>query len=75
MDDTEGPQVKSVRKFADELSKSIDIPIHFQDERLTTFAADEKLDMTDLSAGRKKQWRDAIAAADILLAFIESSSC
>ena len=72
MDDSEGPQAKSVRAFAAELAKSIEIRIHFQDERLTSFAADEKLDMTDLSPAQKKQRRDAVAAADILQTFLDS---
>ena len=74
MDDSEGPQAKSVRAFAADLAKSIEIPIHFQDERLTSFAADEKLDMTDLSPAQKKQRRDAVAAADILQTFLDSLS-
>ena len=74
MDDSEGPQAKSVRAFAADLAKSIEIQIHFQDERLTSFVADEKLDMTDLSPAQKKQRRDAVAAADILQTFLDSLS-
>ena len=74
MDDSEGPQAKSVRAFAADLAKSIEIQIHFQDERLTSFAAGEKLDMTDLSPAQKKQRRDAVAAADILQTFLDSLS-
>ncbi len=74
MDDSEGSQAKSVRAFAADLAKSIEIQIHFQDERLTSFAADEKLDMTDLSPAQKKQRRDAVAAADILQTFLDSLS-
>ncbi len=74
MDDSEGPQAKSVRAFAADLAKSIKIEIHFQDERLTSFAAGEKLDMTDLSPAQKKQRRDAVAAADILQTFLDSLS-
>ena len=74
MDDSEGSQAKSVRQFAEKLKAAIDIQIHFQDERLTSFAADEKLDMTDLSPAQKKQRRDAVAAADILQTFLDSLS-
>ena len=74
MDDSEGSQAKSVRAFAADLAKSIEIQIHFQDERLTSFVADEKLDMTDLSPAQKKQRRDAVAAADILQSFLDSFS-
>jgi putative Holliday junction resolvase len=54
MDGTEGPQAQIVRQFADKLKAAIDLSIYFQDERLTSFSADEKLDMTDLPAARKK---------------------
>ncbi len=72
MDDTEGPQVKKVRDFADKLKAAISIPIHFQDERLSSFGADEKLGMTDLSPAEKKRRRDAVAAADILQNFLDT---
>ena len=72
MDDTEGPQAKTVRGFAEKLRSAIDVPLHFQDERLSTFGADEKLNMTDLSAAEKKQRLDAVAAAQILQDFLDS---
>jgi len=72
MDDTEGSQARAVREFADRLRKIIDIPIHFQDERLSSFAADEKLAMSDFSTAEKKQRQDALAAADILETFLQN---
>jgi len=72
MDDTEGPQAKVVRQFADRLRKTIDIPIHFQDERLSTFAADEKLNDIEISRAKRKHRRDALAAADILETFLQN---
>lgn len=71
MDDSQGPQAKRVFKFADQLKGRIDIPIHFQDERLSTFGAEEKLSVTDLTRGKKKKRLDAVAAAQILEAFLE----
>ncbi len=72
MDDSEGPQAELVRKFADKLKAAINVPIHFQDERLTSFGADEKLDMTDLSPAERKRRRDAVAAAEILQNFLNT---
>ncbi len=72
MDDTEGPQAKIVRDFADKLKAAIALPIHFQDERLTSFGADEKLNMADLSPAEKKHRRDAVAAAEILQNFLDT---
>jgi putative Holliday junction resolvase len=71
MDDTQGPQAKRVLKFADQLKGHVDIPIHFQDERLSTFGAEEKLAAADFTRGKKKKRLDAVAAAEILEAFLE----
>jgi putative Holliday junction resolvase len=73
MDGTEGPQAEKVRQFAEKLESAIDLPIHFQDERLTSFGADEKLDMADLPVSRKKKLQDAVAAAEILQSFLDSN--
>lgn len=72
MDDSEGPQANLVRKFAAQLEKAVvNIPIHFQDERLSTFAAEEKLLSAEFTRKRKKKRLDAVAAAEILHAFLE----
>jgi putative Holliday junction resolvase len=71
MDDSQGPQAKRIFKFADQLKAHIDIPIHFQDERLSTFSAEEKLAAADFTRGKKKKRLDAVAAAQILEAFLE----
>jgi putative Holliday junction resolvase len=71
MDDSQGPQTKLIFKFADQLKARLDIPVHFQDERLSTFSAEEKLAAADFTRSRKKKRLDAIAAAEILEAFLE----
>ena len=71
MDESEGPQAKLVRRFADSLKARIDIPIHFQDERLSSFAAREKLAPAGLARKKARQRLDAVAAAQILEAFLE----
>jgi putative Holliday junction resolvase len=72
MDGSEGPQAKTVRVFAEELALQIDIPIHFQDERLTSFAAEEMLAPAELGRKKQKKHLDAVAAAQILETFLES---
>jgi len=74
MDDSQGPQVKLVFKFADQLKERLSIPIHFQDERLSTFSAEEKLAAADFTRGKKRKRLDAIAAAEILEAFLEQKN-
>ena len=71
MDDSIGPQAKIVFKFAKQLKQVIDVPIHFQDERLSTFGAEEKLLDSGFTRKKKKKRLDAIAAAQILEAFLE----
>jgi len=72
MDGTSGPQAKIVQDFADKLKKQLEIPICFQDERLTTFAAEEKLVARELTRKKKRARLDAVAAAEILQAFLDS---
>jgi putative holliday junction resolvase len=73
MDGTVGNQVKIVQDFADKLKKTITVPIYFQDERLSTFAAQEKLRAADLTRKKKRRRLDAVAAAEILQAFLDSN--
>ena len=74
MDDTEGPQAKLVLAFARELGKQLEIPIHLQDERLSSFEAEQKLQDIGLSRGGKRKRLDALAAADILQTFLDQKS-
>lgn len=71
MDDSQGPQAKLVFQFADQLRENLQIPVHFQDERLSTFGAAEKLNSAELSRKKKAKHLDAVAAAEILEAFLE----
>ena len=71
MDDSTGSQAKLVFQFAERLEKVLNIPIHFQDERLSSFGAGKKLASVDFTIKKKKKRIDAIAAAEILEAFLE----
>ncbi len=71
MDGTEGDQAKKVRDFAAQLIKQIDLPLFFQDERLSSFDAEKKLAALGITRKKKKKHLDAIAAAAILQAFID----
>jgi putative holliday junction resolvase len=70
MDDTEGPRAKLVRAFAARIEAQAKLPIHFQDERLTSAAADWQMARTGMTRGQKKAKRDALAAAEILRDFL-----
>lgn len=74
MDDSAGPQAKLVFQFAEQLEKLLNIPVHFQDERLSSFSAEEKLAPAEFTRKKKKKHLDAVAAAEILEAFLEQKS-
>ncbi len=71
MDGTAGGQAKIVRAFAEQLNQRTKVDIYLQDERLSSFAASEKLDQMEMSHKMKKKKLDALAAAQILEAFLE----
>lgn len=71
MDGTEGLQSELTRRFADELARLSGLPIRLHDERLSSFAADEALNQSDLTSGKRKSRRDAIAAQKILQAYLD----
>lgn len=71
MDGSEGGQARLVRQFAAALTAKTDVPLHFQDERLSSFGAEEKLREAGMSRKKQAERVDAIAAAEILTAFLE----
>ncbi len=72
MDDSTGPQAKLIFKFAEQLKEHLDIPVHFQDERLSSFSAEQKLASAEFTRGKKRKRLDAVAAAEILQAFLDN---
>jgi putative Holliday junction resolvase len=74
MTGSESSQTKLVLKFADQLKNHLHIPVHLQDERLSSFAAEEKLVSAQFTRGKRKKRLDAIAAAEILEAFLEQKT-
>ena len=74
MDDTEGTQAKLTRRFGSLLSERSGLPVHYQDERLSSFAADDALRGSELTQKQRKRRRDPLAAAAILQAFLDGLS-
>lgn len=66
MDGTEGPRCQSVRQFAANLLKRIELPIAFWDERLSTAAVTRAMLELDVSRARRAKAVDKMAAAYIL---------
>lgn len=75
MNGSKGPQAQLALKFAEQLKECIHIPVYLQDERLSSFGAEEKLASAGLNRGKKRKKRlDAIAAAEVLQAFLEQKN-
>ena len=66
----EGPAARLARAFAGHIQKLAGLPVRLADERLSSFAADVQMQQSGLTRGRKKQRRDALAAAAILRDFL-----
>ena len=74
MDGSESAQTKVIRKFAERLKDCLKVPVHLQDERLSSFGAEQKLAPANFTKGKMKQRLDAVAAAEILEAFLEQKA-
>jgi putative Holliday junction resolvase len=72
MDGSNGPQAKLTLAFAERLKRRLKIPIHLQDERLSSFAAEQKLEALGLRKAKRRERLDALAAAEILQGFLEA---
>ncbi len=74
MDGSEGPRAKLVREFGERLAARTGLPVHYQDERLTSERANQQMARTGRTHKQKKKLRDALAAAAILRDFLEIES-
>lgn len=65
-DGTEGEQTVKTRRFIQALSEATDIPVVCEDERFTTQMAHEVLISEGMRREKRKNYVDALAAANIL---------
>jgi putative holliday junction resolvase len=72
MDGKESQQSRKVARFADEVGKTLDIPVVFWDERLTSFAAEQHLEEMGLNWRKRREHVDKIAAMIILQNYLDS---
>lgn len=66
MDGTEGFRAEACRSFGTLLAETANIPVDFQDERLTTVSAHQMLNATDTRGKKRKEIVDAVSAVIIL---------
>lgn len=74
MNGTEGERAQRVREFAKMLHDALEreIPIEFFDERCSTMAAHQILNMTDTRGRRRKEIVDTLSAQIILQNYMDS---
>lgn len=78
MDDSLGPAARQTLAWGRQLAAASALPVIYVDERLSSFEADQQLAQRRrqgeaLTRGRKKQRRDALAAAVFLQAFLDGT--
>lgn len=71
MDGTEGGQAKKARFFAKTLVNDFGLSVHFEDERLSTFTATERLVERGVKTGQNRDLVDMEAAAVILQSYLD----
>lgn len=73
MNGTEGPRAEKIREFAKLLEKELEgIKIDFFDERMSTMAAHQILNMTDTRGKKRKEVVDTLSAQIILQNYMDS---
>ena len=71
MDGTEGPAVERVRAFAEELKETLELPVEFVDERLTSEEAQRRLRDTPMTRRKKKEHVNTVSAMILLETFLK----
>ena len=71
MNGTHSQKTKEVIGFAEELTKSVSVPVKTWDERLTTAQAERALLEADMSRLKRKRLNDMIAAQLILQGYLD----
>ncbi len=71
MDGSAGPRVQATRAFVRNLHQIRALPVVFQDERLSSFEAEQAMLQADVSRKKRAEWIDAHAARVILQAALD----
>lgn len=73
MDGTFGPKAKEIKEFADALAKYTDLPVEFQDERMTTALAERELISQSVRRRKRREVVDRTAATIILQTYLDKN--
>ena len=72
MNNTEGPRVEASKAYGDKIKEIFEIPVDYQDERLTTVQAERMLvEQADVSRDKRKKVIDKLAAQLILQNYLD----
>ena len=72
MNNTSGPRVEASRAYGDKVTELFGLPVEYQDERLTTVAAERMLiEQADVSRNKRKKVIDKLAAQLILQNYLD----
>lgn len=72
MNNTSGPRVEASQAYGQQLVEIFALPVDYQDERLTTVAAERMLiEQADISRGKRKKVIDKLAAQLILQNYLD----
>lgn len=70
MDGTEGDRARICREFGKQVHEATALPVHFQDERLSSDEANRRMARSGRTHIAKKRLRDALAACVVLEDFL-----
>lgn len=71
MDNEEGDRCEKTRAFGEQLDRRTGLEIVYQDERLTTVAADSVLEQGGVRKENRKEYIDKVAASLILQGYLD----
>lgn len=72
MNGTEGPRAEKARAFGEMLGEITGVPVTLFDERLTTSAAHQIMNLTDTKGSKRKGKVDTLSAEIILQDYLDS---
>ncbi|HEO4365031.1 TPA: Holliday junction resolvase RuvX [Streptococcus agalactiae] len=72
MNNTSGPRVEASQAYGDKITELFNLPVEYQDERLTTVQVERMLvEQADISRGKRKKVIDKLAAQLILQNYLD----
>ena len=73
LDGSEGPQGQRIRRYAEQLAETLEVPVELWDESYSTVDAESIMQVSRkrMTPKERRQWIDAVAAAVILQSYLD----